>query len=172
MAKTAGTRYAPAIHTHSIIYTHIQLDRHSGFTSANVALDTTQISHLRAWHQKKKSLHTFILAMLLHPSPKMSRAEIDGAVGLGRLPTMAEAARFHTPRLWWASLCAGRCARERVTLYFAKYLHSSPSALPHRLTQDDIYKGPDCGTKRNRVQVSLLRPVFLYRLSHTRGHGR
>ena len=171
MAKTAGTRYAPAIHTHSIIYTHIQLDRHSGFTSANVALDTTQISHLRAWHQKKNHCTPLSLPCFSIPVQKCLEQKL-----------MAQSASA-VCQLWQkqhASIpqgCGGRAyalggAHASESPYTP--LNTYTPRLQHCRTasQDDTYKGTDCATERKRVQGSLLRPVFLYRLSHTRGHGR
>ncbi|KJA17541.1 hypothetical protein HYPSUDRAFT_206134 [Hypholoma sublateritium FD-334 SS-4] len=74
------------------------------------------------------SLHTFILAMLLHPTvQKRIQAEIDDAVGPGRLPTMAD-----SPALPYLNA---------VVRELMRWEPVSPIALPHRLTQDDVYNG-------------------------------
>ncbi|KAF9483153.1 cytochrome P450 [Pholiota conissans] len=74
------------------------------------------------------NLHNFVLAMVLYPEvQKRIQAEIDSAVGPGRLPTMADSDQL--PYL-------NAVLRELI-----RWQPISPIALPHRLTTDDVYNG-------------------------------
>ncbi|KAF8971248.1 cytochrome P450 [Flammula alnicola] len=74
------------------------------------------------------SLHNFILAMVLHPEiQKRAQAEIDAVIGPERLPTMADSNQL--PYM------------NAVLRELLRWQPISPIALPHRLTQDDVYNG-------------------------------
>ncbi|KAI0267813.1 cytochrome P450 [Gloeopeniophorella convolvens] len=73
-------------------------------------------------------LHTFVLAMVLHPAAQQrAHAELDAVLGRGRLPTHADA-----PALPYTTALLHEVLRWRPAV---------PLGLPHRLTQDDVYAG-------------------------------
>nr|BAL05079.1 cytochrome P450 [Phanerodontia chrysosporium] len=74
------------------------------------------------------SIHSFVLAMVLHPHvQRRAQAEIDAIIGPERLPTFED-----------------RAALPYVEALFKEVLRWNPVGplgLPHRLSQDDVYKG-------------------------------
>jgi cytochrome P450 len=95
-------------------------------------------------------MHNFVLAMVLHPAiQKRIQAEIDSAVGPGRLPTMADSSQL--PYLnavlrelirWQPISPIGASASSAFTTSYL--LCIVKTALPHRLMTDDVYNGA-CG---------------------------
>ncbi|KAL1741146.1 cytochrome P450 [Schizophyllum fasciatum] len=70
----------------------------------------------------------FVLAMLLHPEVyARAQEEIDRVVGSSRLPSFED-----RPSMPYFDCVLKECFRWNVPV---------PSAIPHRLMQDDIYKG-------------------------------
>ncbi|KAF9074605.1 cytochrome P450 [Rhodocollybia butyracea] len=73
-------------------------------------------------------LSTFVLAMVLHPEVfKQAQAEMDAVVGTNRLPVFEDR----------ASLPYLECVIKEACRWNAPV----PLGLPHRLMQDDIYRG-------------------------------
>lgn len=70
----------------------------------------------------------FILAMILHPAVLQKvQAEMDGVLGGARLPTFED--RPHLPYL------------DAVMSEVLRWAVPVPLGLPHRLTEDDVYRG-------------------------------
>lgn len=73
-------------------------------------------------------LRTFVLAMLKHPDIQAkTQAELDPAVGHGRLPTFED-----QESLLYLSAVVKECLRWELV---------APFAVPHMLTADDEYRG-------------------------------
>jgi cytochrome P450 len=73
-------------------------------------------------------VHSFFLAMTLFPAAqKSAQAEIDGVLGAGNLPTLADRSR-----LPYVDALVSEVLRWGVVV---------PQGLPHRLREDDVHRG-------------------------------
>ncbi|KAF7348906.1 Cytochrome P450 [Mycena venus] len=101
----------------------------------------TQLQKMEAWDSVTKededdlkgaatssSLSTFVLAMVLHPSVQVkAQEELDRVIGKGRLPEFSD--REKLPYV--------ECVFQEIF----RWLPGVPLGIPHRCTEDNIYRG-------------------------------
>lgn len=101
----------------------------------------------RLWCKVASTIRTFFLCMILYPDAQArAQAEIDAVIGSDRLPTLSD--RNSLPYVWALVLELfrwGPATPQGNTVYYLCFLSLRLQGIhlgaPHRLTEDDVYKG-------------------------------
>ncbi|KAF8268432.1 cytochrome P450 [Lactarius quietus] len=105
-----------------------QLDENSTEEDIWVALSVPGTMYMASVDSTASAMQTFILAMTLYPEvQRRAQAETDGTVENSRLPDVSDE----------ASLPYVQAVLKEVL----RWHPVTPFALPHRVTEDDIYEG-------------------------------
>ncbi|KAH9987708.1 CyP450 monooxygenase [Russula vinacea] len=130
--KEAQTKWIPHVNT-ALHAPYETVRRQMAAGTAKPSVAASMISELNDKSSEEEKytvsvLHSFVLAMVLYPEvQRKAQAEIDSVVGKDRLPDFGD-----QPLLPYVTAILEEALRWHPVV---------PLAIPHRLTQDDVYEG-------------------------------